>query len=88
MSHPPQGLIRSIRLIRHIRIPLSVDHSQARWTRRPEKPSQQLPDPDSRIEGYGLFPCPCFSNMGRNSPYPSSTSFDTGMNLSDAEFMQ
>jgi len=29
MSHPPRELIRSIRFIRYIRIPLSVDASRA-----------------------------------------------------------
>ena len=61
MSRPGLGAIRSIRFIRYIRIPLSVDASRARWTRRPEEPSQQLHDPrspipDSRFPIYWSLP--------------------------------
>jgi hypothetical protein len=49
MSPPQPGLIRSIRFIRYIRITLSVEASDARWTRRPDEPSQQLSYLDRRF---------------------------------------
>ena len=82
----PPGLIRSIRFIRYIRIALIVDASNAGWTRRPEEPSQPLPDFRSPIPDSRWWYAPLSDRIP--APVSASEILSTYRQLDDAKIIE